>query len=143
MQAYGGVEAPEFENLETFVMTACLMQAIPILMVPFLVPRGSPVGTAQEMGAGRAILGDGQDGMPPEITSCCRASSELSCSRDDIEVSPLGEVSSLSEPVHSSSQVKSSQVKPVKSSSAAHYSKSMSQRRAEPLPDADVVVVRA
>ena len=143
MQAYGGVEAPEFENLETFVMTACLMQAVPILMVPFLVPRGSPVGTAQEMGAGRAILGDGQDGMPPEITSCCRASSELSCSRDDIEVSPLGEVSSLSEPVHSSSQVKSSQVKPVKSSSAAHYSKSMSQRRAEPLPDADVVVVRA
>jgi MFS family permease len=129
LQAYGGVEAPEFENLETFVMTACLMQATPILMVPYLVPLGSPVGTAQEMGAGRAILGDGQDDMPPEITSCCRASSELSCSRDDIELTPRVSSSSSSDPAHSSS--------------AAHSSKSMSQRRAEPWPDADVVVVRA
>jgi len=77
LQAYGGVEAPVFENLEAFVVTACLMQAIPILMVPYLVPRGSPRGTAQEMGASRAIFGDGQDGMPPEITSCCRDDIEL------------------------------------------------------------------
>jgi hypothetical protein len=35
------------------------------------------MGTAQEMGASRAIFGDGQDDMPPEITSCCRDDIEL------------------------------------------------------------------
>lgn len=77
LQAYGGVEAPEFEHIEAFVMTSCLMKATPILMVPFLVPRGSPVGTAKEMGAGAAITGDSPDALPAEITSGGRTAKDV------------------------------------------------------------------
>ena len=53
----GGVERPRYVNIEAFTFTVCAMQALPLLLIPFLVPRGSPNGTAQEMGAGTAVTG--------------------------------------------------------------------------------------
>ena len=38
----GGVEAPVFHNIEALVITRALCRALPVLMIPYLVPLGSP-----------------------------------------------------------------------------------------------------
>merc|ERR1712046_33460 len=38
----GGVEAPRFDNLKSFLVLRSLMRLLPILMLPLLVPPGSP-----------------------------------------------------------------------------------------------------
>ena len=35
------------------------MKALPLALIPFLVPAGTPNGTAKEMGAGEAVTGEG------------------------------------------------------------------------------------
>ena len=57
IELYGGVEAPEFDNLTAVITVSCFCKALPIVLVPFLVPKGTPMGTAREMGAGEAVTG--------------------------------------------------------------------------------------
>ena len=52
---FGGVAKPEFHNLGPYVATRSCMRVLPALLVPYLVPAGSPAGTAMEMGAGSAV----------------------------------------------------------------------------------------
>ena len=56
LRLFGGVEAPGFEGLAPYVVTRTLIGTLPILLVPFLVPRGTPLDTALEMGAGAAVI---------------------------------------------------------------------------------------
>ena len=52
---FGGIEAPAYENISGFVALSCAMKALPVLLVPFLVPLGTPLDTAKEMGAGKGV----------------------------------------------------------------------------------------
>ena len=54
-------KAPAFRHLETYAFVSAVMKALPILFVPLLVPLGTPVGTAKEMGAGPVITGRDTD----------------------------------------------------------------------------------
>lgn len=54
----GDVPPPTFPNLELLVFISCACKALPILLVPFLVPTGTPMDTAKEMGAGANITGE-------------------------------------------------------------------------------------
>mmetsp|Transcript_20028 Transcript_20028/g.29994 ORF Transcript_20028/g.29994 Transcript_20028/m.29994 type:complete len:640 (+) Transcript_20028:70-1989(+) len=49
--ALGGVEPPEFKNLEVYVVIRSLCRLLPILLVWPLVPKGSPFSDALEMAA--------------------------------------------------------------------------------------------
>ena len=51
LKLFGGVEAPEYENLGLYIWVKFVMRFLPVLLVPFLVPRGCPADTAKEMGA--------------------------------------------------------------------------------------------
>ena len=57
LRLYGGVQPPEFENLAPFVLTKVLIGITPVLLVPFLVPKGTPHDSAIGMGAGKAVGG--------------------------------------------------------------------------------------
>uniref|UniRef100_A0A7S0J6I0 Uncharacterized protein n=1 Tax=Calcidiscus leptoporus TaxID=127549 RepID=A0A7S0J6I0_9EUKA len=58
LRLLGGVRPPAFARLQEYIVLRSLMRIIPVLLVPALVPRGSPRDTAREMGAGAAITGD-------------------------------------------------------------------------------------
>jgi len=58
LELFGGVRAPEFRNLVPYVLMQSVAKALPILLIPLLVPRGTPGGTAKEMGAGPAVTGE-------------------------------------------------------------------------------------
>jgi hypothetical protein len=51
------VQPPDFEHLGGYVLTRTIIGITPILLVPFLVPRGTPHDTAIAMGAGKAVTG--------------------------------------------------------------------------------------
>jgi hypothetical protein len=42
LDALGGVDAPHFTNLRLLVVIRSLTRALPLLLIPFLVPLGSP-----------------------------------------------------------------------------------------------------
>mmetsp|Transcript_32486 Transcript_32486/g.75875 ORF Transcript_32486/g.75875 Transcript_32486/m.75875 type:complete len:471 (+) Transcript_32486:7-1419(+) len=42
LNALGGVDAPEFANLRLLVVIRSLTRALPLILIPFLVPLGSP-----------------------------------------------------------------------------------------------------
>jgi hypothetical protein len=42
LELLGGVEAPEFNNIEALVVIRSLLRALPIAFIPYLVPLGSP-----------------------------------------------------------------------------------------------------
>jgi len=44
LHVLGGVHAPHFENLRLLVLIRSLTRALPILLIPYLVPRGTPLG---------------------------------------------------------------------------------------------------
>ena len=71
----GGVKAPDFEGLRTYVILRSIMRLIPICLVPLLVPRGSPRDTARAMGAGPALVGDEQAAESDEDSGCSDPSS--------------------------------------------------------------------
>jgi len=90
LRFFGGVEAPAFERLGAYVFTRTLIGATPILLVPLLVPRGTPQSTAAAMGA--RISGDveldklkgGEDRQrlnSSEARPAAEASSEGDCER--------------------------------------------------------------
>eukprot|EP00966_Prymnesium_polylepis_P109919 2543201-Prymnesium_polylepis.2 len=49
LYAYGGVRKPGFEHLGAYVATRSAMRVLPALLVPCLVPRGTPADTAKEV----------------------------------------------------------------------------------------------
>ena len=51
LHAFGGVKAPEYDHLVSYVATRSALRALPLLLVPHLVPRGSPADSAAAMGA--------------------------------------------------------------------------------------------
>ena len=51
----------DFDNLASYCLIKSCMRALPVLLVPILVPRGRPSDTAEEMGAGRAVTTGGGD----------------------------------------------------------------------------------
>ena len=51
LKLFGGVEAPEYENIGLYIWAKFVMRFLPVLLVPFLVPPGCPADTAKEMGA--------------------------------------------------------------------------------------------
>jgi hypothetical protein len=58
----GGVQKPDFDNIEAYILVRSLMRALPLLLIPSLVPAGGPKDSAQKLGAGVA-LGAGEE--PP------------------------------------------------------------------------------
>ena len=54
LAALGGVESPQFENIELWAVLRALCSVLPILLVPVLVPPGSPRG---DVGAAAAPSG--------------------------------------------------------------------------------------
>ena len=69
---FGGVAKPEFDQLAPYVATRSFMRVLPVLLVPWLVPAGTPADTAREMGASSAIalasdgVGSGASGSDSE-----------------------------------------------------------------------------
>lgn len=48
----GGVHAPEFDGMQSFVLIKSLVRLlVPLVLVPTLVPRGSPSDTLAAMGS--------------------------------------------------------------------------------------------
>lgn len=60
LDALGGVDAPTFTNLRLLVVIRALTRALPLLLIPFLVPTGSPsdIDLVAEPGGG-AVAPDG------------------------------------------------------------------------------------
>ena len=54
LAALGGVESPQFENIELWAVLRALCSVLPVLLVPVLVPPGSPRG---DVGAAAAPSG--------------------------------------------------------------------------------------
>ena len=54
----GGVAAPDFDRLPDYIFWRSCARVLPIMLVPLLVPRGSPSDTAESMGAGIGVTGD-------------------------------------------------------------------------------------
>jgi hypothetical protein len=61
LSVFGGVEAPEFNHLGFFVVLRSLTRALPLLLIPFLVPTGTPSDDAKTMGAGAAVFEETDD----------------------------------------------------------------------------------
>ena len=49
LQMLGGVSAPAYDHLTEYVLVACSMKALPLFLIPLLVPHGSPRDTAKEI----------------------------------------------------------------------------------------------
>uniref|UniRef100_A0A7S4ERM5 Uncharacterized protein n=1 Tax=Chrysotila carterae TaxID=13221 RepID=A0A7S4ERM5_CHRCT len=58
LEIFGGVHAPDFENLELYVLIRTLMRLLPLALIPFLVPPGSPNSSATELGLAASISAD-------------------------------------------------------------------------------------
>mmetsp|Transcript_34416 Transcript_34416/g.75622 ORF Transcript_34416/g.75622 Transcript_34416/m.75622 type:complete len:133 (+) Transcript_34416:1887-2285(+) len=52
----GGVEPPAFENIGVLVTIRSLTRALPLLLIPFLLPSGSPMEDATQMAASSSVL---------------------------------------------------------------------------------------
>ena len=67
---FGGVTKPDFHELAPYVATRSFMRLLPALLVPWLVPAGTPADTAREMGASSAVaaasVGSGASGSDSE-----------------------------------------------------------------------------
>ena len=55
LQLLGGVKKPDYDRLPEFVLIRSLCRLLPLALIPFLVPRGTPADSASAMGAGSAI----------------------------------------------------------------------------------------
>ena len=51
----GGISRPAYHNIETFMFVKSAFRLLPLMTVPFLVPKGTPADTAEAMGAGGAL----------------------------------------------------------------------------------------
>ena len=60
LRLFGGVQKPDFDNIEVYILVRSLMRALPLLLIPGLVPAGGPKDSAQKLGAG-AALGAGEE----------------------------------------------------------------------------------
>ncbi|EOD15382.1 hypothetical protein EMIHUDRAFT_416249 [Emiliania huxleyi CCMP1516] len=58
---YPKLHAPEFEGLTSYITLRSALRLLPILLVPFLVPRGRPSDSAKELGAGQAITAEADE----------------------------------------------------------------------------------
>jgi len=56
LKALGGVTKPDFAGLTSYVLLRSGMRILPLLLVPFLVPLGTPRDTAEEMGAAAGVM---------------------------------------------------------------------------------------
>ena len=63
LRSIGGVEPPMFANIELLVLIRSCCRALPILLIPLLVPTGSPGDAAK---AAQAEPGAGPPGPEPE-----------------------------------------------------------------------------
>ena len=63
LKSFGNPVEPEFEGMVPYLMCKSLMRALPILLIPFLVPGGTPADSAAAMGAVNivAVVGGGDD----------------------------------------------------------------------------------
>ena len=61
LRLMGGVEAPGFANLPEYIAVRSLARLLPMLLIPYLVPDGTPAETAEAMGAGIGVTGDGEE----------------------------------------------------------------------------------
>ena len=74
---FGGVARPDYPHMEGLVALSCALKLLPIALVPFLVPEGTPSGTAKEMGASAAVTGEaasasaGEAGGSESIMAAC------------------------------------------------------------------------
>ena len=76
LKMFGGVEAPEYEYLASYVAVKSVMRFLPVALVPFLVPPGCPADTAAEMEA-RKPPTPIRPHHTSDITPCMRAEKEL------------------------------------------------------------------
>jgi hypothetical protein len=53
----GNPSKPGYEGIATYSFVKSLMRALPVLLVPFLVPNGSPADSAAALGAGINVTG--------------------------------------------------------------------------------------
>jgi len=61
LKAMGGVSPPAFDGLAAYVALRSCMRLLPIPLIPFLVPSGTPQDTAATMGAGAALWDGGME----------------------------------------------------------------------------------
>jgi hypothetical protein len=60
---YTELHAPEYVGLSSYITLRSAMRALPILLVPILVPRGCPNDSSKEIGAGAAITEEEDPGL--------------------------------------------------------------------------------
>ncbi len=63
MAILGGVQRPAYDGIAAFMALKSAARLLPLLLVPVLVPRGTPADTAAAMGAGPAVSAGSAHGI--------------------------------------------------------------------------------
>jgi len=58
---YPQLQAPDYSGLASYITLRSALRALPILLVPVLVPRGRPNDSSKDIGAGAAIVDDPEE----------------------------------------------------------------------------------
>jgi len=69
LKVVGDPTKPDYDGMATYCLLKSLMRLLPIALVPFLVPAGSPADSAKAMGAGAAITDADADASISSISS--------------------------------------------------------------------------
>jgi hypothetical protein len=87
LKSFGNPVEPEFEGMVPYLMCKSLMRALPILLIPFLVPRGTPADSAAAMGAVnvdvvRAVQDlDAEHPVPPSFVKLAKSARQSAARR--------------------------------------------------------------
>ena len=62
------ITKPNYERIGAFMVIKTACRLLPLLTVPFLVPRGTPADSAAAIGAGAGVVGAGERQFGSELT---------------------------------------------------------------------------
>lgn len=83
LKLLGGVDKPDFNGLTNYVLLRSALRILPLLLVPVLVPRGTPRDTAEQMGAAAGVMGPEGSSDMDEADRALRTASATSSPSDE------------------------------------------------------------
>ena len=99
LKLFGGVSKPDYDGIATYCLLKSLMRLLPLMLVPLLVPAGSPADTAVAMGAGKGVTSNDIEGNAENTASVSSSPAE----GDDTKPLRLGRLGQLAEASYGSS----------------------------------------